>query len=437
MKQFKVRAKNSVYSVFADSEVEAVNKVKEVESKINDSFSSSLDISISSIDEISISEIVKLIKDRLDRPVKKITNGKFFFKGTTTSFASTGLEFQVYAQDDWGDGSKFTWGSVTLYVKVPYSVLIKLHEEGGYILDKFYSDLKRKLKTYENKTIYEDRTLMVDSKVNDAYDIKPGAIFKSGKEERFNGTVINRYLKVMKLMKINGEDVALVNSIIKNGDQYETSYSDEWSFGRLKRYLSLGEYRPVNSLYDSKIHDDFYVYLESPYGKEMIGRYKTRAEAEQRKAEKEKEWKPGYLWHVTISTNSNEEYSLYWDSKKVSDSKKLSDLAYELAQMANYFDRANSSHSRKWLAKDDEVMLRKFFDLGVRTLNQLKIDIDRMEKAGIEPNTNWWGDNETYGLLKDASSRMYFTNEPKLVALSKKFDPLISIYNKLINGGNK
>lgn len=36
MKQFKVNSKNTVYNVFADSEVEAVNKVKEVESKIND-----------------------------------------------------------------------------------------------------------------------------------------------------------------------------------------------------------------------------------------------------------------------------------------------------------------------------------------------------------------------------------------------------------------
>lgn len=36
MKQFKVNSKNTVYNVFADSEVEAVNKVKEVESKVED-----------------------------------------------------------------------------------------------------------------------------------------------------------------------------------------------------------------------------------------------------------------------------------------------------------------------------------------------------------------------------------------------------------------
>lgn len=190
MKQFKVGSKNTVYNVFADSEVEAVNKVKEVEAKVGDA------IMVYSFETIK-------------------ENGS---KGSISVRASSEQEAKVEAE-------KLLKREVNTFgVKMKLGKLFNSYKVG-------------------------------DSKVNDAYNIKPGAIFKSGNEERFNGKVINRYLKVMKLMKINGEDVALINSIIKNGDQYERSYSDEWSIDHLKRYLSLGKYRPVNSLYDSKIQD--------------------------------------------------------------------------------------------------------------------------------------------------------------------------------------
>lgn len=55
----------------------------------------------------------------------------------------------------------------------------------------------------------------------------------------------------------------------------------------------------------------YYVYLNSPAGTELIGSG-TKETCEKIKAEKDKEWQPGYFWHTEISEVKIKEYNL-WD----------------------------------------------------------------------------------------------------------------------------
>lgn len=55
----------------------------------------------------------------------------------------------------------------------------------------------------------------------------------------------------------------------------------------------------------------FYVYQDSPYGTELIGRSETREGAEKIKAERDADWKPGYLWSTRISEKPEKEVSYF------------------------------------------------------------------------------------------------------------------------------
>lgn len=55
----------------------------------------------------------------------------------------------------------------------------------------------------------------------------------------------------------------------------------------------------------------FYVYLDSTHGTELIGKSMELAVAEKIKADKEAEWKPGYLWNVRITSRPEKEFSFY------------------------------------------------------------------------------------------------------------------------------
>lgn len=55
----------------------------------------------------------------------------------------------------------------------------------------------------------------------------------------------------------------------------------------------------------------FYVYLDSPYGTELIGSATDQAEAERIKANTEAEWRKGYLWNIRITTTEEKEFSFY------------------------------------------------------------------------------------------------------------------------------
>lgn len=55
----------------------------------------------------------------------------------------------------------------------------------------------------------------------------------------------------------------------------------------------------------------YYVYQDSPYGTELIGRSETHERAEEIKADRDAEWKPGYLWSTRITEQEEKERSYF------------------------------------------------------------------------------------------------------------------------------
>jgi hypothetical protein len=55
----------------------------------------------------------------------------------------------------------------------------------------------------------------------------------------------------------------------------------------------------------------FYVYQDSFYGTELIGSSETREGAEKIKADRDAEWKPGYLWSTRIAEKPEKETSYF------------------------------------------------------------------------------------------------------------------------------
>ena len=94
----------------------------------------------------------------------------------------------------------------------------------------------------------------IKDSVKDTYDVYIGAIFKSGKV--FHGNI--EYIKVRN---INGDNILYDEIIKEQNNQYTRIATSERSIDRFKKYLSQGEFRPVNSLYDSVVSDS-YIYAD-------------------------------------------------------------------------------------------------------------------------------------------------------------------------------
>lgn len=56
----------------------------------------------------------------------------------------------------------------------------------------------------------------------------------------------------------------------------------------------------------------FYVYMDSFYGTELIGKSETQEGAAKIKAEKDAKWEPGYMWRTRI-TDKPEKETNYFD----------------------------------------------------------------------------------------------------------------------------
>lgn len=130
-----------------------------------------------------------------------------------------------------------------------------------------------------------------------------------------------------------------------------------------------------------------------------------------------------------------------YNHKRVADSDQLRQLAYQLGQLANYFDRSNSAHSRNLLSDKDKQKLTEFYNLGLKVYDVLKKEVESLKRASADgkverfrpksPLDSW---SNTEKLLNDAINRMYWTREPKLVLLSKKLDALVTEYGNTIRG---
>ena len=55
----------------------------------------------------------------------------------------------------------------------------------------------------------------------------------------------------------------------------------------------------------------FYVYQDSPYGTELIGKSETREDAENIKADRDAQWERGFLWSTRISEKEEREFSCF------------------------------------------------------------------------------------------------------------------------------
>lgn len=133
---------------------------------------------------------------------------------------------------------------------------------------------------------------------------------------------------------------------------------------------------------------------------------------------------------IVSATSRRDAANKLYNSMKMKDSAKLKELAYQLAQMGNYFDRANSINSRNILAREDSTKLVEFYKLAVQTYNQLKMELEAMKKVGI-PRTPVF-DTETGNLLRDAVSRLYWTNDSKCKMIGEKLRVLVKEYGKLV-----
>ena len=55
----------------------------------------------------------------------------------------------------------------------------------------------------------------------------------------------------------------------------------------------------------------FYVYMDSPYGTELIGRSEDRKRAEEIKAEQDAKWERGFLWSTRITEKEAKEFTCF------------------------------------------------------------------------------------------------------------------------------
>lgn len=55
----------------------------------------------------------------------------------------------------------------------------------------------------------------------------------------------------------------------------------------------------------------FYVYLDSPYGTELIGQSENCETVKKIKEEKDKQWKQGYLWQTRITEIKEKEFTCF------------------------------------------------------------------------------------------------------------------------------
>ena len=134
---------------------DAVSKVKDSKLKDGGWYSTEY-IKIKSVNDITLSNIVKAVKKVVRSDVKKITNG--------TLESGNVLALQVYAKDDMSD--RFKWAEVSLSFELDDITRYYNNDKFDNIaFRKAMSEIKSKLKTYTNKTIYEDRSMTTDKAI--------------------------------------------------------------------------------------------------------------------------------------------------------------------------------------------------------------------------------------------------------------------------------
>lgn len=110
---------------------------------------------IDSLGDLTLANLVRICKKAIgNASVKRIERGKVGSNGTI-------LTLQVYLKSSLsGD---FTWMELPIYVRPTFEFSKSLRRGSDYAYEKAISEIKKKLKLFENKLIYEDKSLVADS----------------------------------------------------------------------------------------------------------------------------------------------------------------------------------------------------------------------------------------------------------------------------------
>ena len=142
-------------------------------------------VEINSVNDVTLQNIVKIVK-KVAGQVKKIMNGKA---------DDDTLRLLVYCRDTMSN--KFHWMELPITFRFNYNVTSKANKDNpNFGVKKLYSELRQKLKSYEGKVIYEDKTLVADS-VNDSAindDIDREKIINVAKSRGFELTKIQPHI---------------------------------------------------------------------------------------------------------------------------------------------------------------------------------------------------------------------------------------------------
>ena len=167
--------------------------------KINDAgWYGTQELNVKSASELTLSKIVDTVRKNADGKVAKIMNGRI------TDDRNNLISFQVLVQKY----GKFTWMEMPILVNLYFEVSMKMKRNDEVSYKKEMSAIKQKLKTFTNKTIYEDKTIRTDS-VKDEYDNADLQFLIDDEIE-----AINSYKKVIEKTD-NPKLLALLSHILK------------------------------------------------------------------------------------------------------------------------------------------------------------------------------------------------------------------------------
>lgn len=171
--------------------------------KINDAgWFGQQNLDVNSASEVTLSNIVDTIK----KAVRTGANGKVvkIMNGQIDNDRKSVIRFQVLVQNRNG----LNWMEMPLEVTLPFKTVMNLRKNNDIDYRKELSAIHQKLKTFTNKTIYEDKTIRTDS-VKDEYDNADLQFLIDDEIEAING-----YKKVIEKTD-NPKLLALLSHILK------------------------------------------------------------------------------------------------------------------------------------------------------------------------------------------------------------------------------
>ena len=171
---------------------------KGLDSSIKDGSYGTVTMTINSLDDINLTNLVKYIRNQFtqkwDKKIKEIITADV---SNAYDSAKLSLSFKEKDDDSW------TFSTVTLNVRPSTSLIEKYYKDNGtYAEKKLIADIVKKLKQYSNKTIYKNNTITDGSAIKDAYIEEWW-----GQTSENPNTVARRYGVSVKQLKRNNDQI--------------------------------------------------------------------------------------------------------------------------------------------------------------------------------------------------------------------------------------